>query len=72
MSEWWQSCRMIDGMVKTTVRAPDDMMERLKKLAERHHRSVHGELLARLEDGIRLAERAERRREVADARQAQG
>jgi Arc-like DNA binding domain len=41
-------------------------------LAERHHRSVHGELLARLEDGIRLAERAERRREVADARQAQG
>ena len=56
-------------MIKTTVRAPDELMDRLRALAERNRRSVHAELLTRLEAGIRLAEAAERREAVRLARQ---
>ncbi len=57
-------------MIKTTVRAPDELMERLRRLAERNRRSVHAELLTRLEAGIKAAEAAERRKEAADAKAA--
>ena len=32
---------------------PDDTVQRLKKRAERHHRSLQGELMAILEDAVR-------------------
>lgn len=33
--------------------APDDVVERLRQRAERHHRSLQGELLAIIEDAAR-------------------
>jgi plasmid stability protein len=33
--------------------APDDVVERLRRRAERHHRSLQGELLAIIEDAAR-------------------
>ncbi len=33
--------------------APDHVVERLRKRAERHHRSLQGELLAIIEDAVR-------------------
>lgn len=33
--------------------APDDMVKRLKERAERHHRSLQGELIAILEEAVR-------------------
>ncbi len=33
--------------------APDDVVERLRKRAERHHRSLQGELLAIIEEAVR-------------------
>jgi plasmid stability protein len=33
--------------------APDDVVQRLKARATRHHRSLQGELLAILEDAVR-------------------
>ena len=33
--------------------APDDMVRRLKRRAEKHHRSLQGELLAILEEAVR-------------------
>jgi len=33
--------------------APDDVVERLKARAKRHHRSLQGELLAIVEDAVR-------------------
>ena len=35
--------------------APDDMVKRLKERAERHHRSLQGELMAILEEATRVA-----------------
>jgi plasmid stability protein len=35
--------------------APDDMVERLKLRARRHHRSLQGELMAILEDAVGAA-----------------
>jgi antitoxin FitA len=32
--------------------APDEMVNRLKERAERHHRSLQGELMAILEDAV--------------------
>ena len=32
--------------------APDEMVRRLKERAERHHRSLQGELMAILEDAV--------------------
>ena len=33
--------------------APDDVVERLRRRAERNHRSLQGEMLAILEDAVR-------------------
>ncbi|MFQ5954209.1 MAG: Arc family DNA-binding protein [Kiloniellales bacterium] len=33
--------------------APDDIVRRLKRRAEKHHRSLQGELLAILEEAVR-------------------
>ncbi len=33
--------------------APDEVVERLRRRAERNHRSLHGEMLAILEDVVR-------------------
>jgi plasmid stability protein len=33
--------------------APDDIVERLRERAEKHHRSLQGELLAIIEDAVR-------------------
>ncbi len=33
--------------------APDDMVQRLRESAERHHRSVQGELMAIIEAAVR-------------------
>ncbi len=33
--------------------APDDVVERLRKRAERHHRSLQGELLVIIEEAVR-------------------
>jgi antitoxin FitA len=35
--------------------APDDMVERLKQRAARHHRSMQGELMAILEEAVRTS-----------------
>jgi antitoxin FitA len=35
--------------------APDDMVERLKQRAARHHRSLQGELVAILEEAVRAS-----------------
>lgn len=35
--------------------APDDVVTRLKQRAQRHHRSLQGELLAIIEDAVRPA-----------------
>jgi plasmid stability protein len=35
--------------------APDDMVERLKQRAARHHRSLQGELMAILEEAVRAS-----------------
>ena len=35
--------------------APDDMVKRLKERAERHHRSLQGELMAILEEAVGAA-----------------
>lgn len=32
--------------------APDDVVQRLRRRAERHHRSLQGELLAIIEDAV--------------------
>jgi len=32
--------------------APDDVVERLRQRAERHHRSLQGELLAIIEEAV--------------------
>jgi predicted transcriptional regulator len=42
-------------ITRFTVRMPDDLMARLRELAERNRRSVHAELLTRLEHGIQAA-----------------
>jgi plasmid stability protein len=33
--------------------APDEVVERLRRRAERHHRSLQGDLLAIIEDAVR-------------------
>ncbi|MGH7090697.1 MAG: FitA-like ribbon-helix-helix domain-containing protein [Stellaceae bacterium] len=33
--------------------APDEVVQRLRRRAERHHRSLQGELLAIIEDAVR-------------------
>lgn len=35
--------------------APDELVKRLKERAERHHRSLQGELMAILEDAVRAS-----------------
>ena len=35
--------------------APDDVVERLKQRAARHHRSLQGELMAILEEAVRAS-----------------
>lgn len=40
-------------------RVPDDLAERLRRRAARHHRSLQGELLAILEERVAIEERAE-------------
>lgn len=37
--------------------APDDVVQRLKDRAARHHRSLQGELMAIIEDAVRSDER---------------
>jgi plasmid stability protein len=37
--------------------APDDMVAKLRKRAERHHRSLQGELMAILEEAVSPPER---------------
>jgi plasmid stability protein len=34
--------------------APDEVVQRLRQRAERHHRSLQGELLAIVEDAVRF------------------
>jgi len=36
--------------------APDDVVQRLRELASRHHRSLQGELMAILEESVRTPE----------------
>jgi predicted transcriptional regulator len=38
--------------MKTTIRLPDDVAERLKKAAERDRRSVHAQMLIYIERGL--------------------
>lgn len=45
-----------------SVRLPSELHERIKGLAERQHRSVHGEIIHLLEQAADDAERAERLR----------
>lgn len=37
--------------------APDEVVQRLRQRAERNHRSLQGELLAIIEDAVRIEER---------------
>lgn len=47
MSKWWY----VDVM-KTTIRLPDDVDERLKRAAARERRSVHAQMLVYIERGL--------------------
>ena len=38
--------------------APDEVVKRLKERAERHHRSLQGELLAILEEAVGVVNKA--------------
>jgi predicted transcriptional regulator len=38
--------------MKTTIRLPDDVAERLKEAAERDRRSVHAQMLVYIERGL--------------------
>jgi hypothetical protein len=40
---------MTDETTRQTLRIPDPLLERLRRAAERDHRSVHGQILAYLE-----------------------
>ena len=42
--------------------APDEMVKRLKERAERHHRSLQGELMAILEEAAGTSRRTDARR----------
>lgn len=50
-----------DGYVKFLVRFPADLLTSLKHRAALNHRSLTGEILARLEHSLRADERKERR-----------
>jgi hypothetical protein len=40
---------MTDETTRTTLRLPDALLARLRRVAERDHRSVHGQILAYIE-----------------------
>lgn len=48
--------------------APDDIVQRLRKRAERHHRSLQGELLAIIEDAVRPERNLSPREFLAEVR----
>jgi len=48
--------------------APDDIVERLRKLAAKHHRSLQGELLAIIEEAVRRPARLTPREVLAEVR----
>ena len=49
--------------------APDEMVRRLKKRAERHHRSLQGELMAILEEAVGTSRRLTPAEVLAKVRQ---
>ena len=55
----------------TLKNLPDDLLDRLRAAAERHHRSINGEILARLEVSLgtvlQPAEAIQRARELRSA-----
>lgn len=48
--------------------APDDIVERLRERAAKHHRSLQGELLAIIEDAVRPPARLTARDVLAEVR----
>ncbi len=42
----------MDNETRTSVRLPDELLARLRRAAERDHRSVHGQILAYIERGL--------------------
>lgn len=49
MSPWCYSDTMTD-VTRMTIRLPDDLLARLRRAAERNRRSLHAEMLWRLEN----------------------
>jgi predicted transcriptional regulator len=47
---------------RTTIRLPDDLHERARRLAARDRRSVHAELLVLIERGLEIEEREQESR----------
>ena len=50
--------------------APDDIVERLRERAARHHRSLQGELLAIIEEAVRAPPRLTPEQLVAEVRRS--
>ena len=48
--------------------APDDIVERLRRRAAKHHRSLHGELLAIIEEAVREPDRLTPSKVLAEVR----
>jgi antitoxin FitA len=48
--------------------APDDVVERLRRRAERHHRSLQGELLAIIEEAVQAEQDLSPRELLAEVR----
>ncbi|HVY16096.1 MAG TPA: Arc family DNA-binding protein [Rhodopila sp.] len=48
--------------------APDDVVDRLRQRAERHHRSLQGELLAIIEEAVQAERQLSPRQFLAEVR----
>lgn len=49
-------------IVSTNVRYPKELADAIKQLAEKHHRSVNGEIIQAIQEYIQCQEKAEKKR----------
>jgi hypothetical protein len=52
-------------IVSTNVRYPKEIAEAIKRLAEKHHRSINGEIIQALQEYIRRQKKEEEPNEYA-------
>ena len=48
-------------IVSTNVRYPKELADAIKQLAEKHHRSVNGEIIQAIQEYIQRQEKAEKK-----------